>query len=205
MTNKDAGPNRPPSRTTKGGKYLTFALGAQEYGLPLLRVREIMAMMDVTPVPLMPSYVRGVMNLRGKVIPVVDLRRKLGMTSTPDHDRKCIIVVDVERTAAEGGRPAGGPLQMSILVDAVSEVLFIGEDDIEAATAMGGSRGGGHISGLAKARGSVKILLDIDDVLASWDPVSPMGGLQNQHPAAIDPTQDSSPSPSTAGAGGTQP
>ena len=135
VTNKDAGPNRPPSRTTKGGKYLTFALGAQEYGLPLLRVREIMAMMDVTPVPLMPSYVRGVMNLRGKVIPVVDLRRKLGMTSTPDHDRKCIIVVDVERTAAEGGRPAGGPLQMSILVDAVSEVLFIGEDDIEAATA----------------------------------------------------------------------
>ena len=76
----------------KEGKYLTFKLGREEYGLELVRVREIIALMDITPVPLAPDYVRGVMNLRGRVIPVVDLRRKFGMVPTEDHDRKSIIV-----------------------------------------------------------------------------------------------------------------
>ena len=109
----------------KEGKYLTFKLGREEYGLELVRVREIIALMDITPVPLAPEYVRGVMNLRGRVIPVVDLRRKFGMQPTEDHDRKCIIVCDVQRNEQ--------PIQMSILVDAVSEVLHIGAADIEDA------------------------------------------------------------------------
>src|SRR5215510_2639813 len=107
------------------GKYLTFRLGSEEYGLELVRVREIIALMDITPVPLAPDYVRGVMNLRGRVIPVVDLRRKFGMQPTEDHDPKCIIVCDVERNQQ--------PIQMSILVDAVSEVLHIAGGDIEEA------------------------------------------------------------------------
>ena len=85
----------------------------EEYGLPVLKVREIIKVMDITQVPQVPGHVRGVINLRGKVIPVVDLRRKFGMQPTEDHDRKCIIVCDVQRNDQ--------PIQMSILVDAVSE------------------------------------------------------------------------------------
>ncbi len=143
----------------KEGKYLTFKLGREEYGLELVRVREIIALMDITPVPLAPDYVRGVMNLRGRVIPVVDLRRKFAMKPTEDHDRKCIIVCDVERNAQ--------PIQMSILVDAVSEVLHINGGDIEDAPAFSAGVDTSFIHGIAKAKSGVKILLDIDIVLAA--------------------------------------
>lgn len=143
----------------KEGKYLTFKLGREEYGLELVRVREIIALMDITPVPLAPDYVRGVMNLRGRVIPVVDLRRKFGMPPTEDHDRKCIIVCDVERN--------GQPIQMSILVDAVSEVLHISGVDIEDAPTFSAGVDTSFIHGIAKAKSGVKILLDIDIVLSA--------------------------------------
>jgi purine-binding chemotaxis protein CheW len=143
----------------KEGKYLTFKLGREEYGLELVRVREIIALMDITPVPLAPDYVRGVMNLRGRVIPVIDLRRKFGMPPTEDHDRKCIIVCDVQRNEL--------PIQMSILVDAVSEVLHIGGADIEDAPTFSMGAETGFIHGIAKAKSGVKILLDIDIVLSA--------------------------------------
>lgn len=145
--------------TGKGGKFLTFKLGQEEYGLELLRVREIIALMDITSVPLTPPYVRGVMNLRGKVIPVVDLRRKFGMERTDDHDRKCIIVVDVYRE--------GTAIQMSILVDAVSEVLHIPDTDIEDVPTFNAGVNSNYLYGMAKAKGGVKILLNIDTVLAA--------------------------------------
>ena len=143
----------------KEGKYLTFKLGREEYGLKLVRVREIIALMDITPVPLAPDYVRGVMNLRGRVIPVIDLRRKFGMQPTEDHDRKCIIVCDVLRNDL--------PIQMSILVDAVSEVLHIGASDIEDAPTFSAGVETSFIHGIAKAKSGVKILLDIDIVLSA--------------------------------------
>lgn len=143
----------------KEGKYLTFKLGREEYGLELVRVREIIALMDITPVPLAPEYVRGVMNLRGRVIPVVDLRRKFGMVPTEDHDRKCIIVCDVLRSDQ--------PIQMSILVDAVSEVLHIRAADIEDAPTFSTGVETSFIHGIAKAKSGVKILLDIDIVLSA--------------------------------------
>jgi len=140
------------------GKYLTFALGALEFGLALARVREIVALPPITPLPLAPAYVRGVMNLRGRVIPVVDLRCKFGMTPTEDDERKCVIVCDVER----GGRQS----QMSILVDSVSEVAFIGADEIDDAPTLDAGVDTTFISGIAKADGRVQILLDIAVVLA---------------------------------------
>ncbi|MDD9942502.1 MAG: chemotaxis protein CheW [Myxococcales bacterium] len=155
----------------KGGKYLTFELGQEEYGLELLRVREIIALMDITSVPLTPPYVRGVMNLRGKVIPVVDLRCKFGMERTEDHDRKCIIVVDVLK-----GDQA---IQMSILVDAVSEVLHIDEADIEVVASINAGLEADFIQGMAKAKGGVKILLNIDAVLSSVATVD-MQSIVNQ-------------------------
>jgi purine-binding chemotaxis protein CheW len=141
------------------GKYLTFKLGREEYGLELIRVREIIALMEITPVPLAPDYVRGVVNLRDRVIPVIDLRRKFGMAATEDHDRKCIIVCDVQRNAQ--------PIRMSILVDAVSEVLHIGAADIEAAPTFDTPAETSFIRGIAKAKTGVKILLDIDIVLSA--------------------------------------
>ncbi len=159
----------------RSGKYLTFHLGEEEYGLHLVRVREIIALMDTTPVPLTPDYVRGVMNLRGKVIPVIDLRRKFGMEPTQDHDRKCIIVVDVDR--------GGQAVQMSMLVDAVSEVLHISAEDIEDAPSMNGGVDLSFIQGIAKAEGCVKILLDVDTVLSQTETTTP------QSAATIAPTQ----------------
>ena len=99
------------------GKYLTFALSAEEYGLPVLKVREIIKMMDITAVPQVPGHVKGVVNLRGKVIPVVDLRVKFGLGSQDYTDRTCIIVVEVVMLASR--------VMMGIIVDHVSEVLNI--------------------------------------------------------------------------------
>ena len=139
------------------GKYLTFRLAHEEYGLEILKVREIIGLMIITPVPRTPEYVRGVINLRGKIIPVVDIRTKFGMARAEDTEETCIIVVDVLRS--------GTPVQMGILVDSVSEVLDIAGSDIEETPAFGTSIDTDFILGMAKAKGSVKILLNIEDVL----------------------------------------
>jgi purine-binding chemotaxis protein CheW len=151
-----------PVASTRGqslsSKYLTFTLADEEYGLPVLKVREIIKMMDITEVPQVPSHVKGVINLRGKVIPVVDLRLTFGFPSREYDERTCIIVAEV--TLEEG------KVLMGMVVDAVSEVLSIAPDEIEDTPNFGGRISTEYLRGLAKVRGRVKILLDIDRVFA---------------------------------------
>ena len=141
----------------QAGKYLTFVTGAEEYGLPVLKVREIIKMMEITTVPQAPPCVRGVINLRGKVIPVTDLRLKFGLPPQDATDQTCIIVVEV----AAGSRKT----MMGLLVDGVSEVLNLQAKEIEEPPAFGGSMRMDYMRGLAKIKGTVKILLDIDRVM----------------------------------------
>lgn len=141
----------------RAGKYLTFKLGAEVYGLEILKVREIMGLMAITAVPRTPAFVRGVINLRGKVIPVVNLRTKFGMESIKDSVETCIIVVDV------------GASGMGIIVDAVSEVLEIAGVDIEDAPSFGKGVNTDFILGMGKANGKVTMLLDIGKVLTKED------------------------------------
>ena len=140
------------------GKYLTFTLAGEEYGIGILKVKEIIGMMGITRVPQTPEYVKGVINLRGKVIPVVDLRLKFGMEAGEYTERTCIVVVEVSRD--------GGYVFIGIVVDSVSEVLNIRGGDIEATPDFGASLDTGYILGMAKTNGGVKILLDIDKVLS---------------------------------------
>lgn len=144
---------------SKAGKYLTFKLAGEDYGIPLLKVREIIGMMPVTSVPRTPDFVKGVINLRGKVIPVTDLRLKFDLPETDYNDRTCMIVVEV----------AGQDriVEMGIVVDAVSEVLPVKANEIEPAPEFGASLDTRYILGMANMEGSVKILLDIDRVLTT--------------------------------------
>ena len=145
----------------KEGKYLTFALGPEEYGLEILKVREIFGYMDITAVPQTPAYVKGVINLRGQVIPVIDLRAKFGMETAEITEETCIIVVET----TQGDRN----ISTGIVVDHVSEVLDIAGEDIEATPQFGSSVNTDFILGMGKIGDSVKILLDIDEVLANVD------------------------------------
>jgi len=141
------------------GKYLTFALGDEEYGVPVLKVREIIKMMDITSVPQVPRHVRGLINLRGKVIPVVDLRLKFSFAEQGYTERTCIIVVEVALAASK--------VMMGIVVDAVSEVLTIAPDEIEQTPEFGERVATDYMKGVAKVKGKVKILLDLDRVLGT--------------------------------------
>jgi len=143
------------------GKYLTFKLVDEEYGLEILKVREIIGLLPITSLPRTPVFVRGVINLRGKVIPVIDLRKKFGLDEAEDTDQTCIIVVDVTGTS--------GSIQVGILVDSVSEVLDIKGEDIEDSPMFGTNVDTAFILGMAKAKGSVKILLNIEKVLSPTD------------------------------------
>jgi purine-binding chemotaxis protein CheW len=142
----------------KEGKYLTFSLGAEQYGLEILKVREIIGYIDVTAVPQTPQHVKGVINLRGQVIPVVDLRAKFGMETAEITEQSCIIVVEIIRT--------GRKCSMGIVVDRVQEVLDIARQDIEEAPQFDASVCTDFILGMGKVGDRVKILLDIDRVLA---------------------------------------
>ncbi len=143
----------------QAGKYLTFNLSREVYGLQILKVQEIIGMMSVTHVPRTPAYIRGVINLRGRVIPVVILRRKFGMSDTEDTERTCIIVVQIAW--------AGQHVTMGIIVDEVSEVVDIAAEQIEAAPSMGASVDTAFILGMGKISDNVVILLDVDKVLSS--------------------------------------
>lgn len=142
----------------KEGKYLTFALGPEQYGLEILKVREIIGYMEITAVPQTPHYVKGVINLRGQVIPVIDLRAKFGMETTDVTEQTCIIVVEI----TQGSRK----FSTGIVVDRVEEVLDITGEQIEEAPQFGSSVDTDFILGMGKIGDSVKILLDIDRVLA---------------------------------------
>lgn len=146
---------------SKAGKYLTFSLAGEEYGIAILKVKEIIGMMPVTPVPQTPLYVKGVINLRGKVIPVTDLRLKFGMEAVDYTERTCIIVVEIEGE--------NDVIRLGIVVDAVSEVLNIKDEQIEGAPNFGSALKTDFILGMAKVENSVKILLDIDRVLNEQD------------------------------------
>ncbi len=141
------------------GKYLAFALGQEEYGLPVLKVREIIKVMDITAVPQVPAHVRGVINLRGKVIPIIDLRLKFGLPARDYTERTCIIVVDVSMSDTT--------VMMGIVVDSVSEVLNIVGGDLDLAPDFGGHVTTDYVLALAKVKGTVKILLDLDRVLGA--------------------------------------
>ena len=143
----------------KEGKYLTFTLAEEEYGIGILKIKEIIGMLPITSVPQTPDFVKGVINLRGKVIPVMDLRLRFGMSSIEYTERTCIIVVEIAGQS--------GTILVGIVVDAVSEVLNIKGDDIEKTPTFGTKLNTDYILGMAKMEGGVKILLDIDQVLSS--------------------------------------
>ena len=154
---------------SRAGKYLTFKLGSEEFGLEILKVQEIIQMQSITRVPRTPEFVRGVINLRGKVIPVVDLRVKFGMEHVEDTERTCIVVVQIRNNA-------NSVVVMGIIIDEVREVLDITESSIEDTPSFGTSIDTEFILGMGKIGQNVKILLDIDKVLSSQE-------LSNVHAA----------------------
>ena len=154
----------------RAGKYLTFTLAEEDYGISIKKIREIIGMMPVTRVPQVNAFVKGVINLRGKVIPVIDLRLRFGMEEIEQTDRSCIVIVEVvavERT-----------VHIGIIVDSVSEVLNIQEDDIEPPPDLSAGDRTRYILGMAKMEESVKILIDIDKVL-SEDKVEELERVSN--------------------------
>ncbi|MBT3355614.1 MAG: purine-binding chemotaxis protein CheW [Candidatus Scalindua sp.] len=139
------------------GKYLTFVLGSEEYGIAILRVREIIGLMDITTVPQTPEYMKGVINLRGKVIPVIDLRLKFSMQEEEHTQETCVIVTEVNSTS------------IGIIVDSVSEVLDIKSGEIEDTPSFGQGIDTDFIMGLGKVKEKIVIMLDIEEVLSSED------------------------------------
>jgi purine-binding chemotaxis protein CheW len=145
------------SKSERAGKYLIFQLGKEEFGAPVLTVREIMGVQDITAVPHTPAYIKGVINLRGKVIPVIDLRLKFGMPELAYTRQTCIIVVQVQ--------VPGALVPMGLVVDGVAEVLTVAEADIEDTPNFGHGVVTDYLLGLAKIQDKVKILLNIDLML----------------------------------------
>jgi purine-binding chemotaxis protein CheW len=153
-------PNEATAKAdSRAGKYLIFHLGEEEFGIQVQKVREIMGVQDVTQVPQTPAYVKGVINLRGKVIPVVDLRLKFEMPAVEYTHRTCIVVVQIA-----GSR---GMMGMGIVVDGVVEVLNIAGADVEDTPSFGKEVEVPYVMGLAKIKNKVKILLDIDQVMTA--------------------------------------
>jgi purine-binding chemotaxis protein CheW len=152
----------------RAGKYLTFGLGNEEFAIQVLHVREIMGIQEITAVPQTPGYVKGVLNLRGKVVPVVDLRLKFEMPEVEYTQRTCIIVAQIESQA--------GKLMIGIIVDGVSEVLTMQANDIEDTPDFGAGVETPYILGMAKIKSKVKILLDINMVFTTQE-VHRLGGV----------------------------
>lgn len=148
----------------RAGKYLVFHLGNEEFAIQVQKVREIMGVQDITQVPQTPAHVKGVINLRGKVIPVVNLRLKFAMPPVEYTHRTCIVVVQIA-----GLR---GPMMMGVVVDGVVEVLQVASGDVEDTPAFGQDVAVPYIMGMAKIKDKVKILLDIDQVMAAHDLVN---------------------------------
>lgn len=151
----------------RAGKYLSFQLGSEEYAIRVLEVREIVRIQHITSVPDMPREVRGVINLRGKVIPVIDLRLKFGMPGMEYGARTCIIVVELQSRAVEQQSTPQGP--MGVIVDEVSEVLNLAESDTQDTPDFGSGVETPFLLGMARVREKVRILLDINQVLTASD------------------------------------
>lgn len=148
----------PKQFQAEAAKYLTFSIGGECYGIPILKVREIIRILEITPVPQMPEYVKGVVNLRGKIIPVTDLRARFEMVPAGNTELNCIVVVQV--TLRDKSL-----MMMGMIVDAVEEVVSIPADEIEPTPHFGGNFDPDYILGIAKADGQVKTLLDIEKVV----------------------------------------
>jgi purine-binding chemotaxis protein CheW len=147
-----------PINTQFAGKYLTVGLANEAYGFAVLKVREIIRMLKITPVPQMPAFVKGVVNLRGRVIPVIDLRVKFGLEAA-FTERTCIVVAQVK--AADGQS-----IQMGLIVDSVEEVNQLSAQEIEPTPEFGTKIDTTYLLGLAKVKGQIKTLIDIDKVVA---------------------------------------
>ena len=156
MSSPSATPVAGTSKQT--GKYLTVVLENEAYGLNVLKIREIIRMQKITPVPQMPVFVKGVINLRGRVIPIVDLRVKFGLKAE-FTERTCIVVVQVKL-------PTEQVVQMGLIVDSVEEVVNLSDTDIEPTPEFGAKIDTSYLLGMAKVKGQVKTLLDIDRVVS---------------------------------------
>lgn len=143
----------------QGGKFLTFLLSNEEYGVPIQNVREIIGIMEITDIPRTPDFIKGVINLRGKIIPVVDLRVKFGLEEKEYTQRTCIVVVDICFADVKK--------LMGVVVDTVSEVINIQKDDIEPPPEYSSQSHLEFLTGLGKVKGKVVLLLDIEKVLSS--------------------------------------
>ena len=150
-----------PQVDARAGKYLTFQLANEEFGIRVLKVREIMGLQEITAVPQTPGHVKGVINLRGKVVPVVDLRLKFALPAAEYTQRTCIIVTQIQGESS--------PVMVGIVVDGVSEVLNLTGPEIEDTPDFGDETGVRYLLGMAKVKGKVKILLDIDQVLSTQE------------------------------------
>jgi len=148
-----------PATRVLAGKYLTFTIQRESYGIDVLKVREIIRLTDITAVPQMPAYVKGVINLRGKIIPVIDLRLRFGFADTKNTDLTCIVVVQVKL-------PDGKNTQMGLIVDGVEEVTSIAAGDVEETPDFGAQISTEYIVGMAKIKGVVKALLNIDRIVS---------------------------------------
>ena len=147
------------NKNTRAGKYLTFKLGNEEYGIVIMKVKTIIGLMDITKVPRTPHFVRGVINLRGQIIPIVDMRKKFVMEDKEDTRETTIIVVEVNNKESMQ--------EIGIVVDAVSEVMDIEESDIDDAPEFGSDFDTEFIVGMAKAKGRVISLLSIEHILSA--------------------------------------
>jgi purine-binding chemotaxis protein CheW len=144
------------------GKYLTFALANEHYSVPVLRVREIMRLCPITPVPRMPTFIQGVINLRGKIVPVIDLRERFGLPKAQDLERACVVVVQLDSSG-------GHPQLIGMIVDTVEEVSHFNTQDLELPPDFGGDIDTRFIIGMAKSKGTVKTLLDMCRLLNITD------------------------------------
>jgi purine-binding chemotaxis protein CheW len=147
----------PATTAALAGKYLTVSLADESYGLSVLKIREIIRLQKITPVPQMPPFVKGVINLRGRVIPIIDLRVKFGLAAA-FTEATCIVVVQIRLTSER-------LVQMGLIVDCVEEVANLVAADIEPTPAFGTTIDTAYLLGMAKIKGVVKTLLDIDRLL----------------------------------------
>ena len=160
MNNASAVKENQSIKDSRTGKYLTFFLASEEYGVEILKVQEIIGRMPITPVPLTSRYIRGVINLRGKIHPIMDLNIKFGMDETMITDETCIIVIKTST------------LMMGILVDKVSEVVNVASGDIEDTPSFGAEVNTEYLLGVGKAGGRVRLLLDIEKVITATDVIN---------------------------------
>ncbi|MCE2882841.1 MAG: chemotaxis protein CheW [Planctomycetaceae bacterium] len=160
------------SRGANENKYLSFCLGDEQFGVEILRVREIIGLISITPLPQTPPYVKGVMNLRGRIIPVIDLRQRFGLSSAEATKETCIIVL-------EAGDGDGAQTVMGAVVDSVREVQDIPPSAVEPAPEFGCEIPLRYIQGMGKVKDKVVVLLDIGEVIGTRERAQIAGALKD--------------------------